>query len=461
VAPRTILIADDDPAHRRMLGAALESAGFACRYAADGEEAVRTAAASPPDLVLLDVRMPRLDGIGALRRLAAALPALPVVIVTAHGEVKIAVEAMKLGARDFVEKPVDIDELRSVVQDLLERPGPPMGPAAAGAGPPAGGPGASDAEEPRSLVGPSAAMVRVRETVRRAAKSTSTVLVRGESGTGKELAARAIHDLSDRRGGPFVAVNCAAVPEGLLESELFGHEKGAFTGAEARRAGRFELADGGTLFLDEVAEMRPHLQAKLLRVLQERSFERVGGTAQVRVDIRVVAATNRDPAAEVAAGRFREDLYYRLAVVEIAMPPLRERREDVLPTAHHLLSRLRPEDPPRLGAGAAAALTLHDWPGNVRELSNVLERALLFASGGEILPEHLPPALRALCGREEAASGPADATGVRPGVSLEAVERDLIVKTLRSLGGNRTRTAEALGLSRRALLYKLKRYGAG
>jgi transcriptional regulator with PAS, ATPase and Fis domain len=303
-------------------------------------------------------------------------------------------------------------------------------------------------------------MAKVRETVRLAARSNATVLVRGESGTGKELAARAIHELSERRAKPFVAINCAAVPEGLLESELFGHERGAFTGAEARRAGRFELADGGTLFLDEIAELRPPLQAKLLRVLQERSFERLGGTAPVRVDIRVVAATNRDLAAEIAAGRFREDLYYRLAVVDVLLPPLRERREDVLPTAHHLLARLRPAGAPRLSAEAAGALTLHDWPGNVRELANVLERALLFAGSGEIAPEHLPPALRELCGREEADGGPAaDGTGVRPGVSLEAVERELIDKTLRSLGGNRTRTAEALGLSRRALLYKLKRYG--
>jgi two-component system response regulator AtoC len=450
LARRTILIADDDAAHRRMLGAALESAGFVCRYAGDGVEAVRDATGTPPDLLLLDVRMPRLDGIAALRRIAPALPALPVVIVTAHGDVRTAVEAMKLGARDFIEKPVDIDELRSVVEDILERPAPEQG-----------ADGAAQGDEPRTLIGPGPAMAKVRETVRRAATSSATVLVRGESGTGKEVVARAIHDLSERRAGPFVPVNCAAVPEGLLESELFGHERGAFTGADARRTGRFELANGGTLFLDEIGELRPQLQAKLLRVLQERSFERLGGTAPVRVDIRVVAATNRDLAAEITTGRFREDLYYRLAVVELALPPLRDRREDILPTAHHLLQRLRPEGTPRLTAEVAGALTLHDWPGNVRELSNVLERALLFAGSGDLGAESLPPALRALCGKEEAALGPDDGTGVRPGVSLEAVERDLIDKTLRSLGGNRTRTAETLGLSRRALLYKLKRYRLG
>ena len=446
MATRTILIADDDAAHRRMLGAALESAGFPCRFAADGEEAVRSAIATPPDLVLLDVRMPRLDGIEALRRIAQELPALPVVIVTAHGDVRTAVEAMKLGARDFIEKPVDIDELRNVVQDILERPAPAAS-------------SADEEDEPRTLVGPSAAMAKVRRTVRLAANSNATVLVQGESGTGKEVVARAIHDLSDRRAGPFVALNCAAVPEGLLESELFGHEKGAFTGADARRAGRFEAANRGTLLLDEIGEMRLPLQVRLLRALQERSFERLGGTTPVRVDIRVVAATNRDLKADIAQKRFRQDLYYRLAVVELAMPPLRDRREDILPTAQHLLARLRPEAPPRLTAEAAAGLTLHDWPGNVRELANVLERALLFAGTGDLAPEHLPPALRELCGREETPPGPPDATGVRPGVSLEAVERDLIEKTLRSLGGNRSRTAETLGLSRRALLYKLKRYG--
>ena len=445
MAARTVLIADDDAAHRRMLGAALESAGLACRYAADGEEAVH-AADAPLDLVLLDVRMPKLDGIGALRRIHERHPELPVVVVTAHGDVRLAVEAMKLGARDFLEKPIDIDELRSVVADILERPGPP------------GEPGGNGGDEPRTLVGLSESLARVRETVRRAAGSTATVLVRGESGTGKELVAHAIHELSDRRNGPFVAVNCAAVPETLLESELFGHERGAFTGAESRRIGRFEQADGGTLFLDEIGEMLPGLQVRLLRALQERSFERLGGTAPVRVDIRVVAATNRDLAAAIAAGRFREDLYYRLAVVDILLPPLRERREDVLPTAQHLLARLRPGEPPRLSPEAASALALHDWPGNVRELANVLERALLFAGHGELRPEHLPPGLREL-GEPAAADGAAgDATGVRPGVSLEAVERELIDKTLRSLGGNRTRTARTLGLSRRALLYKLKRY---
>ena len=444
---RTILIADDDEAHRRMLGAALETIGFACRYAEDGATAVREVASRPPDLVFLDVRMPALDGVGALKQITALLPDLPVVMVTAHGDVRTAVEAMKLGARDFLEKPVDIDELRSVATDILDRPLPARGEAAA----------EELADEPRSFVGLSAAAAQIRRTARLSAEANSTVLIRGESGTGKEVVARAIHELSSRRAGPFVAVNCAAVAEGLLESELFGHERGAYTGADARRPGRFEIADGGTLFLDEIAELRPHLQAKLLRVLQERSFERVGGVQPVQVDIRVVAATNRDLAEEIGSGRFREDLYYRLAVIELIIPPLRERPEDVLPTVKHLLQRLRPEGRARLSAAVATALTRYAWPGNVRELSNVLERALLFAGSAEIGPEHLPPSLRELLSRESAAAP--STTGVRPGVALDDVERELIEKTLNVLGGNRTRTAEALGLSRRALLYKLKRYG--
>ena len=433
--------------------AALSAVSVDCSVASCSSEALEVVTSAAPDLVLLDVRMPGIDGMETLRRLAPEHPTLPVVMVSAHGDVPTAVEAMKIGARDFLEKPVDIDELRSVVTDILLRPGPP---------PPAGG-DADDAEaddEPKSIVGLSDAMVGLRETIRLAARSDSTVLVRGESGTGKELVARSIHELSTRSMGPFVAINCAAVAEGLLESELFGHEKGAFTGADARRQGRFELAHGGTLLLDEIGEMHPHLQAKLLRALQERSFERVGGAEPVDVDIRVVAATNRDLQAEIASGRFREDLYYRLAVVEVAIPPLRERREDILPTARHLLERLRPQETPRMSAIVASALALYRWPGNVRELSNVLERSLLFAGSGEIGPEHLPPALRELTTEEkEAEAVESEGTGVRAGVSLVEVERELIEKTLNALGGNRTRTAEALGLSRRALLYKLKRYG--
>jgi DNA-binding NtrC family response regulator len=443
------MVVDDDPIHRRMMEAVLGAVGVDCVQASGGEEALDRAAASPPDLVLLDVRMPGLDGIATLRRLVELLPELPVVMVTAHGDVPMAVEAMKLGARDFLEKPVDIDELRSVVADILERPGPtPQGSERVGS---------DEDDEPRSIVGLSPAMVQLRKTIRLAAGSDSTVLVRGESGTGKELVASSIHQLSHRVAGPFVAVNCAAVAEGLLESELFGHERGAFTGAVNRRVGRFELAHGGTLFLDEIGELHPHLQAKLLRVLQERSFERVGGVKPLRVDIRVVAATNRDLQAEIASGGFREDLYFRLAVLEVVIPPLRQRREDILPTARHLLGRLRPKATPRLSAEVASALTLCDWPGNVRELSNVLERALLFAGGAEITGEHLPPKLRDLCCAANQVES--SSTGVRPGLSLAEVERDLIEKTLAALGGNRTQTAATLGLSRRALLYKLKRYG--
>ena len=449
---KIVLIADDDAAHRRMLGAALESVGYRCRGAVDGATAVEDVRAASPDLVLLDLRMPRLDGVGALRQIAEMRPELPVVIITAHGDVKSAVETMKLGARDFIEKPVDIDELRSVVADILERPQPAN--VVDGASLTADG-------EPRTIIGVSVAIEGVRETIRLAAGAESIVLVRGESGTGKELVARAVHDLSPRRcEGPFVALNCAAVAEGLLESELFGHERGAFTGAGSRRIGRFEQASGGTLFLDEIGELQPHLQAKLLRVLQERSFERVGGGQPVEVDIRVVAATNRDLGIEIGEGRFREDLYYRLAVVEIELPPLRSRREDILPTARHLLRQLTSDRKQRLSADVASALALYDWPGNVRELSNILERSLLFSASGEMQLRHLPPNLQKMVeGDSSHASEEEPGTGVRPGIALQRVEQDLIEKTLAALGGNRTLTAEVLGLSRRALLYKLKRYG--
>ncbi len=451
MARKVVLIVDDDTSHRRMLSEALESAGYKACQSNDGETAIKMLASGLPDLLLLDIRMPRLNGMEVLKEVTESFATLPVVMVTAHGDVRTAVEAMKIGARDFLEKPVDIDELRAVVADILDRPVPE---------PLRDGSSIRSHEEPRNIVGVSESMRYVRETVRLASTSSSTVLIRGESGTGKELVARAIHDLSTRANGPFVAVNCAAVAEGVLESEVFGHERGAFTGANARRKGRFETADGGTIFLDEIAEMRPHLQAKLLRVLQERSFERVGSSQTVQVDIRVIAATNRDLEQEVSAGGFREDLYFRLAVVEIIIPPLRDRREDILPTAQHLLVRLADGLQLRLSDKVSTALVLHDWPGNVRELSNVLERGLLFATHGEFASEHLPPHLQKHCRTEDDSQldAAAPSTGVRPGISLKEVERDLIVKTLEAFGGNRTRTAEALGLSRRALLYKLKRY---
>ncbi len=453
MAQRVILIVDDDASHRRMLAEALESQGYAVRQAVDGPAALDALASHSVDLALLDIRMPGMSGMELLERIRRVHAALPVVMVTAHGDVRTAVAAIKIGAHDFLEKPIDIEELRTVAADILERPySEPAGCSGSG----------SDADAlPGFIVGVSRALDQVREMVRLAADSNSTVLVRGESGTGKELVARAIHELSARAGGPFVTVDCAAVAEGVLESELFGHERGAFTGATARRKGRFELADGGTVFLDEIAEMRPDLQAKLLRVLQERSFERVGASQPIRVDIRVVAATNRDLEEEIAAGRFREDLYYRLAVVEIVIPPLRDRREDILPIAQHLLARHSSGSAPRLSSDFSAALALHDWPGNVRELSNVLERALLFGARGELALEHLPVHLQELGGGEGRClrAGDEIATGVRPGLSLRDVEQDLIAKTLAAFGGNRTRTAEALGLSRRALLYKMKRYG--
>jgi DNA-binding NtrC family response regulator len=438
-----ILIIDDDSGQRELMRAVLEQDGHVCTSAADGIRGLEACTRDRPDLVLLDLRLPGLDGIGVLGRLRGEGCEARVVLITAYGDVETAVTAMKLGAADFIEKPIEIDRLRSVIAGLLERAET------------AGATGAERAvDEPAEFVGVSAAGKRVRELVRVAAGSDATVLITGPSGTGKEIVARAIHRLGPRRAGPFVAINCAAVPETLLEAALFGHEKGAFTGAEARREGCFEAARGGTLLLDEVAEMGLAVQGKLLRVLQERAVVRLGSNRPIPVDVRVVAATNRDVGPDLASSRLREDLYFRLNVLGIGIPPLEERPEDVLPLARHFVARHDGTHHRNITAATTRRLLAHRWPGNARELENTIERALLFAKGVDILPEHLPPGLG------ETGEGAAGLeTGVRPGFCIEDVERDLILKTLESLGGNRTRAAEALGLSRRTLQIKLKRYG--
>jgi DNA-binding NtrC family response regulator len=378
-------------------------------------------------------------------------------MITAHGSEKIAVEAMKLGAEDYVPKPFDNDEIRLVVRRALER--------------------TRLARENRwlrarlardvgfeNLIGSGPAMQRVFETIQKVAETDLTVLIRGESGTGKELVAQALHERSARRKGPFVAVNCAAISRELVESELFGHEKGAFTGAEARRIGRFEAADGGTIFLDEIGDMAPETQAKVLRVLQERSFERVGGGKPLSVDVRVVAATHRELEREVREGRFREDLYYRLQVVEIELPPLRERREDVPALAFRFLAQLgerlgRPAK--RLSPEALTHLARHAWPGNVRELRNAVERAAVLAAGEEIgaadlaLPEPGDPE------REEEAAHPAGErvfSEAKRG-AVERFERAFLLRALREHGGNVSRTAEAIGMVRQSLQQKIRELG--
>ena len=438
-----VLIADDEAAFRRMLETAIAAAGFDARSVESGERALALAAAEAPDLVFMDLRMGAraMTGLEALEALRARHPDVPVVLVTAFGDVQAAVAAMKAGAIDFLEKPLDLGELRRVLADALVPDDAPRerDPETA---PPFGG-----------IATTSPAMRAAVELLAAAAESDAPVLVTGESGTGKEIAAAFVHERSARRGGPFVKVNCAAIPAGLLEAEMFGAAAGAFTGADRPREGRFDAAAGGTLLFDEIAELDVALQAKLLRVLQEKEYEPVGGVRPRRADVRIVASTNRDIGEAIRGGRFREDLYFRLNVFEIALPPLRERRDDVLPLAQAFLRELAGERPRRLSPEVEAALLAHPWPGNVRELRNTVERAIILARGGVVHAEHLPPTIAAASG------SPPPAAAARAGTKVHDMERELIVRTLGETQGNRTRAAESLGMSRRALLYKLKRYG--
>jgi len=439
-----VLVVDDEEALRSFLAEALLDEGHQVQEAGDGEAALRALAKQSFEVVLTDLKMPRMDGMELLRRLRQDQPEVEVIVITAHGTVDNALEAMKLGAFDYLQKPLSSPtELRLLVARAAERYRL-----------------RSLAEvnrredEPRlSYVAP--AMAPVETAIRKVSPTEATVLLLGESGTGKEVAARAVHAWSRRAEGPFVAINCAALSESLLESELFGHEKGAFTGASARRRGRIELAQRGTFFLDEVGELAPTLQAKLLRVLQERCFERVGGTQTVQADVRWVAATNRDLATMVQTGTFREDLYHRLAVFPVQLPPLRDRLEDIPALAEVLLHRVaaslgRPRV--RLHPDAIAALQITAWPGNVRQLANTLERAAILADDDLISPEHLVMPGTMVTGPKIPAVEPAAAR------SLAEIEREAIEQALARCDGNRRRAAEQLGIGVRTLYDKLKRY---
>ncbi len=438
-----ILVADDEPGIREFLVDALALDDHVVVPASDGRSAAKLLDERGFDLVITDLKMPGLDGMALLRKVRAEQPEVEVIVMTAHGTVDNAVEAMKLGAFEYLQKPISgPDELRLLAQRALERRGlrDRIDGAERGAAPPA---------LPQLSYG-DPAMKPVIEAIDKVARTAATVLLLGESGTGKEVAARAIHALGPRAARPFMALNCAALSETLLESELFGHEKGAFTGATERKRGRLELADGGTFFLDEIGELGINLQAKLLRVLQERRFERVGGTRTLEVDVRWVAATNRDLRAMIDDGAFREDLYHRVAVFPIKLPPLRERPADIIPLARTLLVRVAADlkcSVPKLTPAAEQRLRAATWRGNVRELANALERAAILASGEPIDAQHLllddtpPPA--------------APASLVRP---LADLEKDAILAALAQTGGNRRKAAELLGIGERTLYDKLKKY---
>ncbi len=450
-----ILVVEDERAIQLALSGLLRREGYAVELAGDGQEAIEKLGAGAFDLVLTDLALGRgKSGMDVLRRAKELHPETLVVMITAHGSEKIAVEAMKAGAEDYVPKPFDNDEIRLVVRRALER--------------------TRLVREHRllleqvqrqygfeNLIGSGPAMQRVFETLQKVAETDLTVLVRGESGTGKELVAQALHGRSSRRGRPFVAVNCAAISRELVESDLFGHEKGAFTGADARRQGRFEAADGGTIFLDEIGDMAPETQAKVLRVLQERSFERVGGGQPIRVDVRVVAATHRHLEEEVRSGRFREDLYYRLRVVEIELPPLRERQQDIPALAQRFLEQVTARlglEKRRLGESALSRLAHHPWPGNVRELQNAIEQACVLASGPAI--EEADLRLGGAAGAPEPGADLAHlpfAEAKRR--ATEGFEKAFLLRALRASGGNISRAAQSIGMVRQSLQQKIRELG--
>jgi DNA-binding NtrC family response regulator len=446
-SPR-ILVVDDEVSARTALADLLRDEGFEVEMAADAFKALGKYEDFSPHVVITDLQMPGMDGIDLMKKIRAGEDPAPVIVMTAFAEVGSAVEAMHAGAADYLTKPLNFEELLMVLKkvistedlmretrELRQR--------------------MRDRVAPSNIIGAAPPMQRVFEVIEQVAPSKATVLITGESGTGKELVANAIHQRSPRASGPFIKLHCAALAESLLESELFGHEKGSFTGAVARKDGRFSLADGGTLFLDEIGEISPAIQVKLLRFLQEHEFERVGGTQTIRVDVRVIAATNRNLIDEIAKGRFREDLYYRLNVVSLEMPALRERRSDVPALVKFFLERYAKDNSKMIESCAPETLELlmhYDWPGNVRELENAIERAVVLSSGPVIEIKHLPAAVKPMA----RPSG----MPVIPGATMVEIERYTILETLKATGGSTSRAAEILGISPRTIQYRLHDYNA-
>jgi len=447
-----IVVIDDEVNAATALETLLREDGYAVAKAHDGMAGLALVEKEDPDIVLTDLRMPELDGIQLLTRLKQTRPECMVILMTAYGTVKTAVKAMKLGAEDYVSKPIDMEEIEVVLQRAMEKK--------------------RLLEESRfmrerlerkysldNLIGESPSMLAAFKTVRQVAPSSSSVLLLGESGTGKELFAQALHQNSPRRGKPFIRVACSALPETLLESELFGHEKGSFTGALYTRAGRFEAADGGTLFLDEIGDIPLTVQVKLLRFLEEREFERVGGNKTFKVDVRIVAATHRDLPQRIKEGLFREDLYYRLNVIELTIPALRDRGSDISLLAHHFMKRFAAanhKQVTRLSDDAMGFLLRHAWPGNVRELENAMERAVVLAEQPVLNADHFPTLRAAAAASGQPLERP---SGVAiPGSTMAELEREAILRTLEAVGGSTSRAAEILQISPRKIQYKLKEY---
>jgi len=445
MAIEKILVVDDESLVRDFLREVLKAEDYEVLTAEDGLSALKEVERDGIDLVITDVRMPKLNGIDLLKEVKKRSPSTLVVVITAYGTIENAVEAMKNGACDYITKPLSPEQIKLAIQKVSQHKNL-----------------LNENRYLRSevnqrynfeqLIGRSPQMRRVYEMIERVAPTNATVLIQGESGTGKELVARAIHYHSPRKDKPFVKVNCAALPEDLLESELFGHERGAFTGAVSKREGRFELADRGTLLLDEISETSPAFQAKLLRVLQEQEFERVGGSKTIKVDVRVIATTNKDPKQAIREGKFREDLYYRLNVLPIYLPPLRERKEDIPLLVQHFLEKYSRQNGLRIKSLSKNCLDVmmqYEWPGNVRELENVIERAVVMSEGETIFPENI------------SLSSPVQKTSLSfpEEITLEEMEKRLILHTLQRTGGNRTEAAKILGISVRTVRNKLKKYG--
>ena len=450
----SVLVVDDDSAHRTMLRTLISGWGYAVSEADDGAAAIENVKAASYDLVLMDVRMVKVSGLEALEKIKSYNPAIPVIIMTAYSSVETAVEALKQGAHDYLTKPLDFDKLRLILERAMEH--------------------TRLKEENRilreslgrqfdsqNIIGKSPAMIKLLETVAQVAPSEATVLISGESGTGKELIAGAIHFNSLRKDGPFVKINCAAITETLLESELFGHEKGAFTGADRRKEGRFSQAHGGTLFLDEVSEMSLTMQVKLLRALQEREFNRVGGETTIQVDVRVIAATNKNLLEQINTGAFRDDLYYRLNVVELAVPSLTERKEDIPLLAQHFLEMFATKNQKEIKGFTPRAmhhLIRYDWPGNVRELMNAVERGVVLARTPYLDEADFLFLKDALLSGDEDQAEPAN-LAIEGDAPLGEIEKTAILKTLEAAGGNKSEAARRLGITRKTLHKKLKAYG--